>query len=223
MTPPRFDRLAPHYWWIEAVTFGRRLHWCRTALLGEVADARRVLILGEGDGRFLADFLKVNRTGTVDVVEASAEMVRLARQRVQTDRARFYTCDARTFETGEVYDLVVTNFFLDCFQAAELRALVDKLAANLAPGGRWLVGDFASPEGKYHRAAATVALNVMYILFRLETRIEANKLIDPAPLLRARGFEVQCHQRRLNGFLAATLWTRRQSPPVATGGLDRIA
>lgn len=220
MTYPRFDRLAPHYWWVEAATFGGLLHWCRTALLSEVADARRVLILGEGDGRFLADFLKANAVATVDVVEAGAEMVRIAQQRIgATDRVRFHVRDARTFESGEFYDLVVTNFFLDCFPAAELDEMVDKLAARLRPRGRWLVGDFATPESGIIRLPARMVLAVMYACFRLETRIPAGELIDPAPLLRRRGFELRCEKRRLGGFLSATLWQREQRPATAVAGL----
>ncbi len=85
MTPPRFDWLAPHYAWVEAVTFGGLLQWCRTALLPDLADARRVLVLGEGDGRFLAAFLASNRAAKVDVVDSSAAMLALARRRVAND------------------------------------------------------------------------------------------------------------------------------------------
>ena len=40
------------------------------------------LILGEGDGRFLAQLLEYNRHATIAVVETSTQMIRLARQRV---------------------------------------------------------------------------------------------------------------------------------------------
>ena len=207
---PRFDRLAAHYWWIEAIAFGGWLHWCRTALLPEIADARRVLILGEGDGRFLADFLKVNVTATVDVIEASPKMVAITQRRIgDTERVRFHVRDARTFLITEVYDLVVTNFFLDCFPADELCEMIDKLAACLTPGGRWLIGDFTLPKKRIHRPHARLMLAVMYACFRLETRIPARELIDPGPLLRARGFEVLSEDDRLGGFVTTMLWARR--------------
>ena len=50
MTRPRFDWLAPHYAWVEAATFGRLLDWCRTALVGELAEVigpGRVRVHGE--------------------------------------------------------------------------------------------------------------------------------------------------------------------------------
>lgn len=211
MTPPRFDWLAPHYAWVETLTFGGLLQWCRTALLADLTDARRVLVLGEGDGRFLAAFLAANRGATVDVVDASAGMVELARRRVADDgRVRWHVEDARRLELqSSAFDLVVTNFWLDCFPAAELERLVPRLAGALAPGGRWLVGDYAMPQGgSVRRAATRAALAGMYAAFRLTTRIPAGRLVDPAPLLRAAGLEAVRAESRLGGFLAATLWRR---------------
>ena len=215
MTPPRFDWLAPHYAWVEAVSFGGLLQWCRTALLGDLADARRVLILGEGDGRFLAAFLAANRAATVDVVDASAGMIALARRRVADDgRVRWHVADGRSFEPpAAAFDLIVTNFWLDCFPAATLARLIPRLARGLEPGGRWLVGDFAVPSGgPVRRAAARAALAGMYAAFCLTTRIPAGRLADPAPALRAAGFEVVREERRLGGFLTATVWQRDVGP-----------
>lgn len=213
MTRPRFDWLAPHYAWVEAATFGRLLDWCRTALVGELADARRVLVLGEGDGRFVAAFLAANRGATVDVVDASPGMIALARQRVggvpgAAGRVRWHVADARQIAPpAPPYDLVVTNFFLDCFPVADLARLVPRFARCLAPGGRWLVGDFAVPSGgRVRRAAARLALAGMYAAFHLTTRIPALRLADPGPLLRAAGLRVEREERRLAGFLTASLW-----------------
>jgi len=49
-----FDRLAPHYDWLEALTAGGLLQRVRTACLGELAGRRRILSAGEGHGRFAA-------------------------------------------------------------------------------------------------------------------------------------------------------------------------
>jgi SAM-dependent methyltransferase len=214
VTPPRFDWLAPHYAWVEAVTHGGLLAWCRTALLGELTGARRALVLGEGDGRFLAAFLASNPAAVVDVVDASPAMVALARQRIgrvpgAADRVRWHVADARRLTPpGGPHDLVVTNFFLDCFPPADLAPLVARLAADLAPGGRWLVGDYALPAGWVARPLARLALAAMYAAFSLTTRIPARRLTDPAPLLRAHGLTPVREARRLGGYLTATLWQK---------------
>src|SRR5882762_1835947 len=51
-----FDRLAPHYYWMECVLAGRTLQRCRTAFLEQTRDATAALLIGEGNGRFLAEF-----------------------------------------------------------------------------------------------------------------------------------------------------------------------
>jgi hypothetical protein len=52
--PPDFNRLARFYRWMELVSFGPWLCWCRCAFVGEVSACRYALILGDGDGRFTA-------------------------------------------------------------------------------------------------------------------------------------------------------------------------
>ncbi|WP_020473719.1 class I SAM-dependent methyltransferase [Zavarzinella formosa] len=213
MKPPCFDILAPHYVWIEAVTFGGLLQWCRTALVDQLTEVRRVLVLGEGDGRFVNAFLLRNPNAALDVVDASPEMVARARQRLTglpgARNVRWHVGDARRFEPdGPPYDLIVTNFFLDCLTAAELQTLVERLARHLEPGGRWLVGDFALPASRLKRIGAHAALAVMYLCFKVVTRIPAGRLEDPGPVLLAHGLTPEQVEHRLGGFLVASLWRR---------------
>lgn len=219
MTPPRFDALAPHYSWIEAVAFGGLLQWCRTALVGDLADARRVLVLGEGDGRFVRAFLAHNPEATVHVVDASPSMVALARRRAGCGRVTWEVADARAVEYPRAeYDLIVTNFFLDCFGPGDLARLIPRVAAALRPGGRWLLGDFRVPAGRMAGAAARVLLAVMYGFFRIAARIPAAHLVDPRPLLLACGLTPLRAERRLGGFLTSELWS---SPAVPPAPIDR--
>jgi ubiquinone/menaquinone biosynthesis C-methylase UbiE len=139
-------------------------------------------------------------------------MVALAQKRVAglpdaTSRVQWHIADARTVELpGVCYDLIVTNFFLDCFPTEQLEPLIAKLARSLTPGGRWLVGDFALPHGRVACVAAHVLLAVMYAFFNLTTRIPAWRLVDPRPFLRAQGLTLEREELRLGGFLSASLW-----------------
>lgn len=219
-----FDRLAPVYRAIEHAVFGGNLHRCRVAFVGRVADARRVLVLGEGDGRFLADFCRANPTAAVDVIDLSPGMVARARRRLGSNpRVRFVVADARTAAFPSAgYDLIVTNFFLDCFPPADLGPLVDRLAAALAPDGRWVVGDFRLPAGPAAvRTRSAAKLAVMYAFFRIATRLPATRLADPAPFLRAAGLTPVAARTWQGGFLVAELWRRIPSATrVALGGIQ---
>lgn len=216
MTPrPSFDRLAPAYHALERVSFGPLLHRCRTAHLDRLDGCRRALVLGDGDGRFLADLLRVNQRIVVDSLDISPGMIALARRRVAKipgapDRVRFVAADARTASLPDSrYDLIVTNFFLDCFPTNELAPLVDRVACASASDATWLDGDFRLPVGGWSRLAARLLLTTMYAFFRLTTRLPARQLVDPAPFLSARGFVLETETALLRGMLSSRLWTRK--------------
>ncbi|VTR94666.1 Methyltransferase type 12 OS=Pedosphaera parvula (strain Ellin514) GN=Cflav_PD6498 PE=4 SV=1: Methyltransf_12 [Gemmata massiliana] len=226
MTPrPSFDWLAPVYRTLERLTFGGLLHWCRTAHLDHLHERRKALIVGDGDGRFLADLLRANPNVEVDSLDISPGMIAVAQQRIATipgaaARVRFVVADARTDAlpaTG--YDLVVTNFVLDCFRRPELAIVVHRLASACAPNAMWVDGDFRVPRAGWARPVARLALAGMYAFFRLATRLPAGALIDPAPLIAAESFARASEVSRLGGFLSARLWTR--TGPATAFGLPR--
>src|SRR5258708_18551693 len=76
-----FDRLAPHYRWMEWLLAGRKLQRCRTAYLRRIDCPREVLLLGEGNGRFLEALLLAHPRARVTCVDASAAMLDRARHR----------------------------------------------------------------------------------------------------------------------------------------------
>ena len=110
------DLIAPHYWWIERLGMGNTLERRRRWFLPEIGNARRALVLGDGDGRFLAELLRWNLAVRADYVDLSGRMLELARAKAGADRVRYMQGDARKLEfaRGE-YDLITTHFFFDCF------------------------------------------------------------------------------------------------------------
>ena len=216
MTPMRFDPLAPHYRWMEAVSFGRRLHTCRTVMLDRMRESRRALVLGDGDGRFLAELLRVNPTATIDAIDGSRAMTAEAERRAKqipggAERVKFQTADARTVPLSPAaYDLIVTHFFLDCFPAGQLAPLVRRIAHACVPGGQWVVGDFRVPVGGVGKTLGRLALFGMYAFFRCVTGLPAGRLVDPVPLLRGCGFQLADERQWLRGFLACKAWLKAE-------------
>ena len=114
-----FGRLAGIYEGLERLAYGDLLMRSRTALLNSLAHAENVLILGEGDGRFLVELLKTNPSCSVTVLDSSAGMLGRAETRVPESamsRVTFRHADALT-ETfaPDAYDALVSCFFLDVF------------------------------------------------------------------------------------------------------------
>jgi SAM-dependent methyltransferase len=205
------DRIARWYRWLEYASFGRALERRRLEYLAATADARRVLILGEGDGRFLAAFFRLSKYSVVDAVETSREMIRLALARAGMARRRvtFHHADARLFALGEgQYDLIVTHFFLDCFSTEESRCLISRISAAAAPRARWLISEFHQPYEGFARYWTASLIRVCYLFFRLTTGLETSQLPEYREALRANGFRRAHHQTERGGLLISELWER---------------
>jgi ubiquinone/menaquinone biosynthesis C-methylase UbiE len=201
------DRIAPFYAAIEFAAFGRALEGRRRAMLGELAAARRALVLGDGDGRFLQDLLAANPSVRVDYIDLSHGMLTRARRRAGSDRVTYVNGDARSVEfAASVYDLIATHFFLDCFSAEELGELVPRVRRAAAPGARWVISEFRVPDNRWLAAPARAFIRLMYAFFGLTTGLQTRALTDHRPLLSCAGFKLRKEGRRLRGFLVSELW-----------------
>jgi len=192
-----FDVLAPHYRWMELVSAGEKLQRCRTAFLSRVPAAKNILILGEGNGRFLFECRRQFPRAAITVVDASARMIELARKRlarcgVKTDRIDFIRADALTWRPpARAFDLIVTHFFLDCFRPDQLELLIPKLALAAAPNAHWLLADFQAAAAGWRRGRSRVILWLMYRFFIALTRLPARTLTAPDFFLEQQGFELR--------------------------------
>jgi SAM-dependent methyltransferase len=208
---PNFNLIARPYRWLEYLTLGKALEDCRTYFLSQLGDCRCALLLGDGDGRFLARLLAHNPLLQADAVDTSATMLELLRQRCEAAalnaciRLRTYHSNALTFPLAGRYDLVVTHFFLDCFTQAELDTLVTRVASNLAPGALWLVSDFRIPNGLI-RLPARVFIRSLYLAFRVLTGLRTTHLPDHVTALTRSGLVRMAHRRSLAGLLTTELW-----------------
>lgn len=218
-----FDLLAPHYRWMEWLSAGEKLQRCRTALLDALSPPARVLIYGEGNGRFLVELCRRFSRAQITVVDASTGMLTLARQRLQhadmgAAQVRFIHADALTWKppVGE-FDLIVTCFFFDCFREDELRRLVPVIAAAARPQAQWLVADFQIADSGLARLRSRVIVAVLYAFFRRATGLSAHVLVDPAPLLSAAGFGREQRNEHDHGLLYSDLWSRVDNASHAHG------
>jgi ubiquinone/menaquinone biosynthesis C-methylase UbiE len=206
-----FDRLARHYHWLETVGFGSTLQKARTRWIEEFATPRKVLIVGEGVGRFLCEFLRVHRDSAVDCVDFSPRMLELARLSISDGRhrVRFFEEDILSWTPPGFYDLLVTNFVLDCFLQNELKLIVRKLARVATPKAYWLLADFCIPEAGFARVHASIWLATLYGFFRMTAGIRAKQLVDPTPELNANGFICLSRSLWRFGLVKSELWRRR--------------
>lgn len=208
--PPNFDLLAPFYRWMEWCSFGPWLWWCRCAFLGELRNARRGLILGDGDGRFTARLLCANPQVEVDAVDASAAMLRALVRRAGVNAARVHAqCrDARSWRAAQDagYDLVATHFFLDCLSTAEVRELAAQVRAVATPQAVWVVSEFAIPRGRFGRQTARLVVGFLYWAFGVLTGLAVRRLPDHRSVFAQSGWRLEKRRQWLGGLLVSELW-----------------
>ncbi len=212
-----FDRLAPHYRWLEALLAGGKLQRCRTAWLDEVCAAGRILIAGEGNGRFLAEAARRLPTAHFVVLDASPAMLAQAAARLRAAggderRVEFEEADVLSWVPAasvRPFDLIVTHFFLDCFPPEELARVIAALAAAAAPRCDWLIADFRDPAGGPARWRARLILAGMYAFFRAVTGLRARRISNFAPELDRAGFTLASRRVTEWGLLHSDRWERR--------------
>ncbi len=204
------DPIARVYRWCEYAAFGGELERRRTRFLAEAAHAQKALVLGDGDGRFVAQLIATAPGAQVDLVDSSQAMLNLARGRSKSPRVTCLHMDARRLvPLPAQFDLVATHFFLDCFERQDLEALVTKIAGAAAPGAIWLISEFRQPSHGLQAVWAWLWLRLLYFLFALTTGLKVRDLTDHRPLLEAAGFKQEQVEEVWFGLLASELWRKR--------------
>ncbi len=208
----QFDRIARLYRWAEYLALGPLLQRTRTALLESVSACRHALLLGEGDGRFLACLLARSPDLQATAVDTSAEMLRLLRRRCEraspTAAARLTATHASALRSAVPAgtDLVVTHFFLDCLSQVEVDRLVERVSGAVLPGTLWLLSDFAVPARPVLREAGWLYIRLLYAGFRLLTGLRVQTLPNPQRALAGNGFRCLVRKHLLFGLLYSELW-----------------
>ena len=209
-----FDLLAPHYRWMERVLAGSKLQQCRTKYLHALTGSRKILLLGEGHGRFLCELVQDHPAAQVTCLDNSLQMLNQARRALHAAKlddaaVNFLQADVLDYPLSPgAYDAVVTHFFLDCFRPDQLQVLIDRITRVLSPGGVWLLADFRLPERGLQRWRAQALLKTMYIFFRTVTSLPARRLTNPDPLLQQNGLTLMTREMFDWGLLHTDLWRK---------------
>jgi ubiquinone/menaquinone biosynthesis C-methylase UbiE len=209
-----FDRLAPHYTWMEKVLAGSRLQRTRVAWIDALAGCETILIAGVGHGHFLRHCARRFPAARITSVDASREMLRQAERRVRRagvnlSRLEFVHAALPQWQPpAAAFDAIVTHFFLDCFPPNELADVVAALTASARPNARWLLSDFAVPSHGLARQRAKAVHALMYGFFRRITKLPARRLTEPDALLANKGFALERRRTTEWGLLRSDLWMR---------------
>jgi SAM-dependent methyltransferase len=205
---PNFDPVARIYRFSEYLSLGPLLQRTRTHFLPQLPPRHQALLLGDGDGRFLARLLSQQPNLRTVAIDTSATMLSLLRHRCEphADRLQTFQTSALTIAPAPDTDLIVTHFFLDCLTQPELTTLTHRIAANTAPGTLWLLSDFAIPSPPLLRPFAALYIRFLYFAFRVLTGLRVTHLPDPQSALASSGFHRIARHELFYGLLYTEIW-----------------
>ncbi len=229
---PSFNRIARIYRWAEYLTLGPLLQRTRTHFLADLPalqpalkiEPGTALVLGDGDGRFLARLLAQQTRLQAVAIDSSDAMLGLLRHRCRlySDRLQTHQVSAvEFFDQGQwkgCADLIVTHFFLDCLTQPELDRLANRMAAHTRPGALWLLSDFAIPSHPWLAPLAALYIRLLYLAFRVLTGLRVTHLPDRASALSAAGFHRIARHSLLCGLLYTEIWQRDESAYAVKDG-----
>jgi ubiquinone/menaquinone biosynthesis C-methylase UbiE len=209
--PANFGRLARLYRWMEYFSFGPYLAECRNLRLAEASVYQHALVYGDGDGRFLARLLRSAPGIQVAAIDSSARMLQQAARRLPAgSRVRLVQADALACQPAgfpEVpFDLIVSHFFLDCFNEEEIAQLLTCVRGAVAENAIWIVSDFAIPQHAPARQIGTLIIRSLYLAFGLLTGLKARHLPDHGRMMREAGWQLENRKELLFGLLISERW-----------------
>ncbi len=213
-----FNRLARVYRAIEFLAFGGDLERARFCFLERLRDCRNILILGEGDGRCLAQLLETAPAARIHCLDLSAGMLARARARLSTSAAARVTFEQADLLTHALptatYDAVITFFFLECFTPGQTAGIVARVRASLQPGATWLFADFVLPPRGFARLRAQAWVGLLYLFFRWQTNLTARFLPPSEELIEQAGLERTALRVLQGGLVHSAVYATRPAPPV---------
>jgi tRNA (cmo5U34)-methyltransferase len=205
----QFDPVAPFYPVLEQCVFGSHLNRARHAFFDRVVEADRILLVAEGNGRFLTALLTHKNTGYVEVIEKSPVMIRLAEARVRTlgevrCDLKFIETDFREYRSSQQFDCVVTHFFLDLFNPPAQLSVIERIAELTTTNATWINVDFVPAR----TLRGDILMRLQYAFFRIVSQVEAGRCFDESTIAAQSGWTVSESLNFLGGFVVAKRYVK---------------
>jgi ubiquinone/menaquinone biosynthesis C-methylase UbiE len=209
-----FDLIANFYPLLEQTVFGSTLSQARRIFINRVRTGNHILLIGEGNGRFLFDALKQTSATSFTVVDSSARMLVASARRIpNVDRCppvELIHADLLEWRSPAThYDRVVTHFFLDLFPPNRIRRIVEKISRLATENALWINVDFTSENQSLRQK---LLMWTQYRFFRTFAGIESSRLFDPRPCIRRAGWNLLEAKSLDSGWISAQLMSRQFSP-----------
>jgi ubiquinone/menaquinone biosynthesis C-methylase UbiE len=205
-----FDLIASFYPLMEQTVFGSTLSQARRFFITQVKAGNHILLIGEGNGRFLFEALKQTSADSFTVVDSSARMLAATARRIAAvDRCphvELIHADILEWQSPDAsYDRVVTHFFLDQFRPNRISRIVEKISNLATEDALWINVDFTTENQNLRQK---ILMWVQYRFFQIFVGIESARLFDPHPCIRQAGWDILETKSFDLGWISAQLMSR---------------
>jgi ubiquinone/menaquinone biosynthesis C-methylase UbiE len=212
MSKTTFDLVASFYPLLERSVFGSKLSRARRSFISRATEGRKILLIGEGNGRFLFEVVKQTSSASITVVDSSIRMLAAASRRIANVNcsSRVELIHSDILEWGVAagsYDRIVTHFFLDLFPPDRIRRVVEKISQLAMEDCLWINVDFTSESQSLPQK---FLMWTQYRFFRIFARIEAPRLFDAGTLIRNANWEILETRWLDSGLISASLLSRKK-------------
>lgn len=175
------------------MVFGKQWDRIQLAPAINLKGKRHILIAGGGSGKLLEG---LDNACNVTFLDLSKMMIMKARLRRSVSINTFIRADLLKWESTKVYDAIVFPFFLDSFQEQNLQLILSKTKGMLKDSGELHVIDFQTIG-----AARNFLVKLMYIFFRILTKMEGKRLLDINGEIQKAGLSSISESLYYNGWI----------------------
>ena len=204
-----YDKIAGSYDLISRIIFGKNLVEAQVCLLPQIPANSRVLIVGGGTGWIVEEIAKVHQQGLIiEYIDSSAKMIALSKKKnCGSNQINFIQQAAENYDTDRKFDIVLTPFFFDNFQANKIQNIFAKLDGFLKSDGLWLYVDFVYDKKK-GRLWQKMLLKLMYFFFRVTSNIETRELVDMRPFF-SQSYDRTIEISHYHKFIKSIVYKKR--------------
>ncbi len=164
-----YNFIAPYYHSLSQLIFLNRQHQAHFVILKHLKENDKILWVGGGAGKFIAEIEKLNLKLEIDYVDFSSGMIDLAqKEKTSHLNINFIGAYIFDFETDKKYDVVMTTFLFDHFNQPKAEELFNQLNSYLKVGGLWFYVDFVQNQKGWQKSVTNVMLSFFRIVIGLD-------------------------------------------------------
>lgn len=197
----KYNRIAFFYYPLLKLVFGTSIFKIQKTLIHQLPSKGNLLILGGGNGEIIPEIYKTCPQLVIDFVEASSNMLSLAKKKVAPDQKVIFIHSDTI--PRKVYNAYLFPFVLDCLHTHEYRAIQDQLEHFAQKDNRILVIDFY--QASTLKQKCLLALSILFI--KITTKYPAWKLPPVFDYFDHSKFKALNTCYLQNKFMRATIYT----------------